>query len=116
MTKLEYEEMMKRCEPKFYDIDTKPFSDVLEWLRYLGVLRDSGEFKLKEDFVGKYKISTVYVGLDMGMFNPEPLIFETMIFCEDDPLDLWMDRYSYKQQALEGHEQAVLLAKEANDR
>ncbi len=119
MNKEEYEKMKERCKPRFYDMDTKHLNDVLEWGRYIDKLHETGEFNLKSDFVGKYEISTIYVGLDMGMFNPEPLIFETMIFCEDkeDPLYMWMERYTYKDQALEGHQRAIILASGiSNDR
>jgi hypothetical protein len=111
--KQQYDEIMERGRPKFYDMDTKLIDNPLDWARYCEERMRDGTKTLAHDYVGKYRISTVYVGLDMGMFNRFPLIFETMIFCEDegDPLNLWMDRYTYKEQALAGHEIALKLAR-----
>ncbi len=67
------------------------------------------EYKIvKQDKVGKYFISTVWLGLDHSSFRaPFPLIFETMIFSQEegkDELDSYMRRYYTLQQAQEGHE------------
>jgi len=75
--------------------------------------------KVKQDKIGKYFISTIWFGLNMNFFsNQEPLIFETMIFLDDDDqLDefyLYQEEYSTEQQALEGHERAVKLVRDGN--
>lgn len=46
-------------------------------------------------------VSTVFLGLDHGFGDGPPLLFETMVFVGDDTPD--MDRYSTKEEAIEGH-------------
>lgn len=108
-------EALMQSRPMYYDMDTKPIYFPEEWARYRGDLSRDGSKTLAHDVIGKYRIITVYVGIDMGMFNAAPLIFETMIFVEsdrDDPLDImWMDRYTYKDQAMDGHQHAVRLVR-----
>jgi hypothetical protein len=65
-----------------------------------------------EDTVEGFRISTVWIGIDMRFGGLPPLIFETMIF--DDGLgkdafggDVYMDRYATEAQALEGHQRAL---------
>lgn len=57
-------------------------------------------------------VSTVFLGMDHGWDkspNHKPVLWETMIF--GGPRSEWMDRYTSKGAALEGHQRAVLLAK-----
>jgi hypothetical protein len=110
MTNEEYEKIREICKPHYYNINTNPLIDRMHWATYREELGEN--IVIKQENIGNYEVSTVYVGLDMGLFNPLPLIFETMIFCDDadDPLYLWQERYTYKDQALEGHERAVILA------
>lgn len=59
-------------------------------------------------------VSTVWLGIDYGIFLNPPLIFETMIFREDErgepqmSDELWCERYATEEQAREGHELAVI--------
>ena len=74
---------------------------------------------LKHTVVGKYLVSTVWLGLNYNYFNDPPLIFETMIFLDtgDDSFegisghDLYMDRYSTEEEAFAGHEKACEIAR-----
>lgn len=83
---------------------------------------------LRRTFVGGYVVSTIWLGLNHAyMPGGAPLIFETMVFAKerlDTPpherrenlperglFDLDMDRYSWEQQALEGHEQMVMTVR-----
>ena len=113
---MSYKEMMEKARPKFYDMDTQPLIDHMQWVMYGASLMETGEKSLAHDIVGNYRVSTVYIGLDMGFMNVLPLIFETMIFVEESKEDnlginLWMDRYTWKEQALQGHERALRLAR-----
>lgn len=73
-----------------------------------------------EDFINGYRISTVWLGLDHGLgCSPKPLIFETMIFKEEDieeEEDKWdeiyMERYSSYEEALEGHKKTCEYVKQ----
>ncbi len=73
---------------------------------------------VKQDDVGPFWISTVFLGLDHGFEDGPPLLFETMVFEKKDPdreveeenidwSSIYMERYSTYQEALEGHEEKV---------
>ncbi len=53
--------------------------------------------------VGERYVSTVLLGIDHGCGDGPPIIFESMTFPECDPCD----RYSTREQALEGHARMV---------
>jgi len=49
-------------------------------------------------------VSTVWLGLNHSIDENKPLIFETMVFPnEDDFHELYCERYSTEQEAIEGH-------------
>lgn len=105
-----------------------------EWC---GLWEMTGDYRiLKQEYVGDYWISTVWLGLDHGFGLGAPLIFETMVFNHTMPSpppfpstmdpeseefrewsdaypeqtsasDLDMERYATEEQALEGHKQMV---------
>lgn len=53
-------------------------------------------------------VSTVWLGLDHSFRGGPPLIFETMVFADEDSfMDLESDRYSTEAEALEGHARMV---------
>ena len=65
------------------------------------------------------RISTVFLGLDYNFSHPgPPALFETMIFSAAKHKnefnnkyyheDLYMDRYSTKEEALTGHKRAIV--------
>lgn len=65
--------------------------------------------------VGKYWVSTVWLGIDHSFLEGPPIIFETMVFevkISDGPQtlgsELYCDRYSTEQEAIEGHNKAIL--------
>ena len=63
---------------------------------------------VKQEEVGDYWISTVWLGLDHGFGRSKPLIFETMVFNNvTDESDLDCRRWSTEEQALAGHEAMV---------
>ena len=56
--------------------------------------------------------STVWVGLDHDVLETgSPVIFETLIFSDDEVLDGMMERYSTLEDAKEGHERMVEKAR-----
>lgn len=55
------------------------------------------------------KVSTIYMGLDLGFGYGPPLIYESMVFGGD--LDGLMDRYPTRAAALAGHEAIVRQVK-----
>lgn len=63
-----------------------------------------------KDEVGKYHVSTVFLGLDHNYSRiGEPIVFETMIFGEG-PCDGYQSRYSTYEQAEQGHKEALKIA------
>lgn len=60
---------------------------------------------VKQESVGEYWVSTIFLGLDHSFLGDEPLIFESMIFGDGLPLDQEMRRYGTYEEALEGHEE-----------
>ena len=118
----------------YYDKNGKPIDDVLAWAE---LLRNPEYQIVKQTRIGKYFISSVWLGLDHFFRGPSPfssgtapLIFETMIFADGtnlvaamrpsffafadetekhtvDPFDLQRWRYSTQQETLEHHNQLV---------
>ncbi len=109
------ERVRKEYGPMYYDRQGKEM-ELMEWGRKCEDL----DYKiLKQESVGRWWISTVWVGLNMQMFRKAPIqIFETMIFTEEkdkdlkeDPLAFYQERYSTEAEAFEGHEQAVMICR-----
>jgi hypothetical protein len=95
---------------RYYAVNGRPMT-MMEWsssfshYRHIGldILRIRGHH---------YRVSTVWLGLDHSFFGGPPLIFETMVFEDEDMsgLDL-MDRYSTLSQAKRGHIRMVRAVK-----
>lgn len=64
---------------------------------------------VKQDNIGKYFISTVFLGLDFNVFGEgEPLLFETMVKNKEN--EKWTDyqkRYSTYNEALKCHNELL---------
>jgi hypothetical protein len=92
----------------WYDPDGQPIDDHIEWARlFFGTDRH-----VALDHVGDVEISTVWLGIDYGFgLAPAPLIYETMIF--GGPYDQEQWRWSNRDAALAGHDQALALARDA---
>lgn len=60
----------------------------------------------------KMQVSSVWIGLSWGseFENERPLVYETMVFCLDDP-ERWDDlgcwRWATREETLAGHERIV---------
>lgn len=63
--------------------------------------------RVAETFVGKVRVSTVFIGLDHQFGNGPPLLFETMVFGGE--FDDWQERCSTWEQALAQHERTVKM-------
>lgn len=88
----------------YYDQDGAPM-DTDAWIR---AFEDREARIIGSDYLGEIHVSTVWLGLDHGFGGP-PLIFETMIFGGEH--DQYQDRYSTKEQAIEGHQHALALVR-----
>ena len=69
----------------------EPISDLLRWAKWMETHRK--EWHL-EDKVGSLRISTIFLGLDHNWGNGDPILWETMIFDEDRPVEVKLGSYS----------------------
>jgi hypothetical protein len=83
-------------------------NDPLTWAAWY----ETAERHIGNDFLpGGIQISTVFLGLDHSFSFLEespPVLWETMIFGGEE--DGYQERYCTKEEALEGHKIAVMLA------
>jgi hypothetical protein len=84
-----------------------PEPDLFKWGRWF----ESADRKVNKTQVGKYDISTVFLGLDHGFGSTTPLLFETMVF-GDDPLNGETMRCSTWKQAEIQHDKMVKYVRE----
>jgi len=93
----------------YFDKQGNPI-DVEKWATYF----ENMDYKsIARDVLGDGRVvSTIWLGIDHSYGDSDgPMIFETMIFeSEGDFTDLYCDRYSTEQDALDGHKHAVELA------
>ena len=84
------------------------------------LLSDDSYKIVKQDIIGKYFVSTVWLGFDHNFHLDYPIIFETMVFyCKKDRPDferddIFMARYRTEKEALKGHKAVCKLAKKDN--
>lgn len=60
-----------------------PVGDFMEWAEWF----DKADRRIKQETVGKYFVSTVFLGLDHQFGGGAPLLFETMVFAEGESVD-----------------------------
>jgi len=91
---------------KFILIDGEPVveRDLMTWARWF----ERANRRVAETFVGKARVSSVFLGIDHSFGSGPPLIFETMIF--GGRHDQYQARYSTRLEAERGHAAAVKLA------
>jgi hypothetical protein len=95
--------------PRYYAKDGNEM-DLIEWAIKLA----NPKYKIiKQELVGEYQVSTVWLGLDHSYGIGPPLIFETMVFGFIDKQTTRRDtvdegeRYSTVYEAEEGHARYV---------
>ena len=116
---LKKEEHLIKFPPMYFDWDTHR---ILCWEYLFKLLYFSRN--LAVDDIENYQVSTVWLGLTHAVNHvsrPQdpPLIFETMIFVIDaskpyvKELNGWQQRYSCKEEAIAGHQEAIKYVKES---
>ena len=111
----EFDRMDEKYGPRYYDMQGKPIS-MWDWAMGHELRQDRhvGDTYLR--LRGRvYRVSTVLLGLDHS-FSPwphKPLIFETMVFADEDMSGEFgiCDRYSTKAEAQAGHKRIVKLVR-----
>ena len=76
------------------------------WMRYS---RNQKYQRVARDTVGEYKVSTVWLGLNLNFSDGPILIFETMILSNDQDVHGRLWRYTTEAEATEGHKRAVAI-------
>lgn len=87
--------------PQFYVLNSEmvpvPTINIVDWFMWIDAHR-----KLFSTQIGKVLISTAFLGCDCSYGDGPPMLFETMVFWEDEG-DGEKMRYETFEQALEGH-------------
>lgn len=84
---------------------------LIEWGRSFEI----SNRRVAQEQVGKYWISTVFLGLDHGWGDGPPMLFETMAFKGKSGRarkSVYQDRCSTWEEAEEMHKKAVALARD----
>lgn len=81
-----------------------PCSDLMEWARWF----ETHDRVVEKTDVGPLHVSTVFLGIDHSFGHGEPLIFETMIFGDNE--DEYQVRSSSWDEAERCHAEAVGIA------
>ena len=94
----------------FYKLnEDKTFSpcSVLEWCVQRDQMKKTNSFHVAQDNINNHKISTVWLGIDHSHGIGPPLLFETMIFNNDDYSGIYCERHTTWQEAENGHKLAI---------
>lgn len=100
--------LKSRCQGKRFQM-THYFLNEDHTYRPCGVMEWATQFEttprhVAEDFANDYRISTVWMGINIHNFEP-PLVFETMIF--KDGSSIYCTRSSTWDEAKQTHEIAL---------
>jgi hypothetical protein len=81
-------------------------TDLLVWATWM----EMAERHVAQDWIEDMHVSTVFLGIDHDFtFQGPPVLWETMIF--GGPLDGYMERYTSREAAIQGHANAITLLK-----
>lgn len=85
-----------------------PVDDVVAWsLWYAHTRRAIDQTRVRYDNID-YLISTIFLGIPHGQKEGKPILFETMVFSDNDfSADLYCERCTSYKEALEMHKRAV---------
>lgn len=94
----------------FYKLDENKNvvpSSMEEWSTMIEGRLPTNYIHVGDDTVNGFRVSTVFIGLWHGLHDIKltPVVFETMVF--DDATDIYVDRYTTWDEALEGHQRAI---------
>lgn len=95
-------------KPLLYKLDENKNAvpcDASEWLAPTKSTTEAR--RVAESYIGPFRVSTVFLGVDHAHGNGAPLLFETMVFIIDDPIDTYSRRYSTWTEAEKGHAETL---------
>ena len=81
--------------------------EFMEWAEQFKKMSHADTRHVGNDMINGHHVSTVWLGLDHNYYGGPPLIFETMVFHGYSCDDIYMDRYTTWEQAVEGHKKAI---------
>lgn len=81
-----------------------PVDDVITWAKWF----EKANRHIANEKVGNKRVSTVFLGIDHGFMSEIPILFETMIFGDDEE---YQERYATYEEAEEGHKRVVASIK-----
>lgn len=87
---------------RYIEVDGVPVAepDLLTWARWM----ETAERRVvREVVIPGVEVSTVFLGTDLSFGLGPPLLYETMVFGQGNPLDEEQERYSTREEALQGH-------------
>lgn len=89
----------------YFDKQLNPISQT-QWAEFV---KDKSYMRIKMDNITKDTfVSTVWLGIDHSFWNGDPIIFETMIFSDQNKMiDWYQKRYSTLEEALQWHQDAL---------
>lgn len=80
--------------------------DLIKWASWMA----KADRHIAKTTIGRYWVSTVFLGLEYGWGNSVPLLYETMVFDNESDQrasDLECRRYATRSEALIGHNEIV---------
>jgi hypothetical protein len=92
----------------YYGVNGEPIT-LEQWGE---IMEDVEQKVVKQDRVNGLLVSTVWLGMNHNFGEGEPLIYETMVFPEGSWEEMYMERYTTREQAIAGHEVALEWTKE----
>lgn len=81
-----------------------PCADPVVWGRWF----ETADRTVARDRVGAVVVWTVFLGNNQRLGKGAPVLFETMVFYDDEPQEQYGRRYCSWDDALEGH-QAIMV-------
>jgi hypothetical protein len=87
---------------KYYILNDNKEPIEADWEEYCEFLDILENKIVKQETIGNTKISTVFLGQDIGNDSGAPILFETMCFGDKLDGDQW--RYQTFDEALKGHQ------------
>lgn len=80
----------------------KPAS-LIEWTRWM----EHADRRVCDTTIDDVMVSTVFIGLDLGIGEGPPIVFETMIF--GGKFNEWQDRCATWDEAIKMHDRTVAM-------
>jgi len=77
------------------------------WANQFEEMSRAGTRHVGSDNIEEKFISTVWLGNNHNFYSGKPLLFETMIFNGNESIDIYCERYSTWDEAVEGHKKAI---------